>query len=82
VLFNLLGICLIELNDHSNADKAFESSLKMNRNFSEAAFNQVLCAQKQGNIARAKMLFGELERSCSDEGVKDRLLNLKPQLSS
>ena len=33
VLYNLLGICLIELSDYGNAEKAFEGALKMNPNF-------------------------------------------------
>jgi len=74
VLYNLLGICLIELSDYGNAEKAFEGALKMNPNFDEAQFNQIKCVCKQGNKERAQSLYKEVNRSCTNEQLKDRLL--------
>ncbi len=33
VLFNLLGVCLSELKDYPNANKAFSEAIKMNPNY-------------------------------------------------
>ena len=82
VLYNLLGICLIELSDFGNADKAFEEALKMDSNYDEARFNQIKCVYKQGNKQRAQNLYHEMNRSSSNEQLKDRLLEIKESLFS
>jgi len=33
VLFNLLGVCLSELKDYPNSNKAFSEAIKMNPNY-------------------------------------------------
>jgi Flp pilus assembly protein TadD len=77
VIFNLLGVCLIELHDFSNSEKSFQEAIKMSSTFYEARFNLILCVLRQGNKEKAKKLFDELEREGGDDDLKDRLLNMK-----
>jgi Flp pilus assembly protein TadD len=79
-LFNLLGVCLCELKDFLNAEKALEEACKMEAGNEEFQFNLLLCLSKKGNTERAKAMYTAMGRSCNNQTVRDKLLTLRNSL--
>ena len=54
----------------------------MNVNFDDAKFNMILCYLKQGNKAKARGLYEDLQKGGPEQSLGDRMLEVKNQIYS